>query len=170
MPPTFFCSSPTLGHCVNDELESIVASELDALDFDLVEMRRAGSKSRPLLDVRIDRRDGEAVTVDDCAKASRAIEARLDQGGLVGERYVLEVSSPGVERPLRSPSDWRRFSGKKANVNSELLGGRKEVEIVGLEGDAGAEAALVRTAKGETVRLPLAEVKEARLAFHFGGR
>jgi len=170
MPPTFFFFSADRGNCVNEDLERVVASELDALSFDLVELRRAGSKSRPLLDVRIDRRDGEAVTVDDCAKASRAIEARLDQGDLVGERYVLEVSSPGVERPLRSVKDWRRFAGKKASVNSELLGGRKEVEIVTVEGEPGAEIVVARTAKGEDVRLPLAEVKDARLAFHFGGK
>ena len=170
MPPTFFFFSAGRGNCVNDDLERVVASELDALGFDLVELRRGGSKSRPLLDVRIDRRDGEGITVDDCAKASRAVEARLDQGDLVGERYVLEVSSPGVERPLRKAADWRRFAGKKASVNSELLGGRKEVEIVGVEGDAGAEVVVARTAKGEEVRIPLAQVKEARLAFHFGGK
>jgi ribosome maturation factor RimP len=157
---------------VNDELESVVASELDALGFDLVELRRGGSKNRPLLDVRIDRRDGEGVTVDDCAKASRAVEARLDAtpGALVSERYVLEVSSPGVERPLRTAAEWRRFAGKKASVNSELLGGRKEVEIVAVEGEAGAEVVVTRTAKGAEVRLPLPAIKEARLAFHFGGK
>jgi ribosome maturation factor RimP len=170
MPPTFFCSSRNLGHCVNDELERVVSTELDAIGFDLVELRKGGSKSRPLLDVRIDRRDGEAVTVDDCARASRAIEARLDLGDLVGERYVLEVSSPGVERPLRTAAEWRRFVGKQANVNSELLGGRQEIEIVAVEGDGGGDVVVARTKKGQEVRLPLAEVKEARLAFHFGGR
>jgi len=157
---------------MNDELESVVASELDALGYDLVELRRAGSKGRPLLDVRIDRRDEEGVTVDDCAKASRAIEARLDAepGKLVGERYVLEVSSPGVERPLRTAAEWRRFVGKKASVNAEALNGRKEVEIAAVEGETGAEVVVVRTAKGAEVRLPLAEVKDARLAFHFGGK
>lgn len=170
--PTFFCSSPSLRRRVKDELEGVVALELDALGFELVELRRAGSKARPLLDVRLDRKDGEGVTVDDCARASRAIEARLDAapGALVGERYVLEVSSPGVERPLRTAADWRRFAGRRASVNSEHLGGRKEVEVVGLEGELGAEVVVVRTAKGADVRIPLAEVKEARLAFHFGGR
>ena len=63
---------------MSQALEDIVISELDALAFDLVELRRGGTKSRPVFDVRIDRRDGSKVTVDDCAKASRAIEARLD--------------------------------------------------------------------------------------------
>ena len=150
---------------MNDDLQMLVSHELDALDLDLVEIRRGGSRSRPTLEVRIDRRDGVKVTVDDCARASRAIEARLDADHVVGERYVLEVSSPGVERALRTPADWRRFAGRKANVLSEALGGREEVEIVGIEDDASGATALVRTRKGEDRRIPLAEVKEARLAF-----
>jgi ribosome maturation factor RimP len=155
------------GIAVVDALERVVAGELDALGFDLVELRRGGSRSRPTLDLRIDRRDGEPVTVDDCARASRAVEARLDAGDLVGERYVLEVSSPGVERPLLKPDDWRRFAGRRAKVLSTALGGRVEVEILGVEGDAGAEVAVVRTERGEEQRVPLAEVREARLAFHW---
>jgi ribosome maturation factor RimP len=150
---------------VNDTLEHLVEDELDRLGLDLVELRRGGSRSRPTLDVRIDRRDGANVSVDDCARASRALESRLDAGDVVGSRYVLEVSSPGVERPLRHVADWRRFSGRKAKVLSDSLGGRVEVEIVGVEGEHGAEAVVVRTPRGDERRLPLAEVREARLAF-----
>lgn len=150
---------------MSDVLQALVESVLDAMDLDLVELRRGGSRGRPTLDVRIDRRDGSKVTVDDCAAASRALEARLDAGHALGERYVLEVSSPGVERPLRTPADWRRFTGRRASVLSEALGGRVEVEIVGVEDDAMGVSALVRTPRGEERRIPLAEVKEARLAF-----
>lgn len=152
---------------MNEALEQLVAQELDHLGFDLVEMRHGGSRSRPTLQVRIDRRDGQPVLVDDCAVASRAIEARLDAEQSVGERYVLEVSSPGVERALRRASDWRRFVGQRANVLSPLLGGRQEVEIVEVAGDPGAEMIKVRTPKGEEQNIPLAEVREARLAFHW---
>jgi ribosome maturation factor RimP len=152
---------------VNDSLEDVVVTTLAGLDLDLVEIRRGGSRSRPTIDVRIERRDGEAVTVDDCARASRAIEARLDAEGTFGERYVLEVSSPGVERPLLKPSDWQRFAGKRAKVLSDALGGREEVEIVALEGDAGNEIVIVRDGRGAERRVPLSQVREARLAFHW---
>jgi ribosome maturation factor RimP len=152
---------------VNAALEDVVKQELDARGLDLVELRVGGSRSRPVLDVRIDRRDGNAVTVDDCALASRAIEAKLDGSSLVSERYVLEVSSPGVERPLRSAAEWRRFVGQRAKVLSDALGGREEVEIVGVEEDAGTATVVVRTPRGEERRIPLAEVREARLAFHW---
>jgi ribosome maturation factor RimP len=152
---------------MNPALEDVVVQELDALGFDLVELRRGGTHSRPVLDVRMDRRDGAKVTVDDCARVSRALEARLDAGDLVPQRYVLEVSSPGVERPLRTANDWRRFVGRRARVKSEALGGAAEVEVLGLEGDKGIEVAVVRDAKGAEHRVPLGDVKDARLVFHW---
>ena len=84
---------------------------------------------------------------------------------MVGERYVLEVSSPGVERMLRTPADWRRFAGRKANVLSEALGGREEVEIVGWRRTRAARPRWSARAAAKSKRIPLAEVKEARLAF-----
>ena len=142
-------------------LQDVVVAELDAVGFDLVEMRRGGTRTRPVLDVRIDRRDGGKVTIEDCVRASRAIEARLDADAeLIAGRYVLEVSSPGLERPLFTLGDWARFVGRRANVLSPALGGRVEVEIVGVTEDA----AIVKDAKGVEHHLPLADVKEARLA------
>ncbi len=149
-------------------LEVIVIATLEQLGLELVELRAGGTRSRPLLDVRIDRKDQEKVTVDDCATASRAIEARLDgDPSLFGERYVLEVSSPGMERALRGEGDWRRFTGRRANVKCAALGGRAEVEIVGVEDDAGAVRLRLRDAKGDEHLLGLADVEEARLAFHW---
>jgi len=146
-------------------LESFVRQEVEALGFDLVEFRRGGTARRPLLDVRIDRRDGTKVTIEDCAHVSRALEPKLDAAGTVGDQYVLEVSSPGVERPLRHAADWRRFTGRRASVSSAAVGGRIEGEIVGLDGTDGAEVAHLRDQRGVDHRVPLADVKEARLVF-----
>ncbi len=149
-------------------LEPIVVAALEQLGFDLVELRVGGSHSRPLLDVRIDRKDQQKVTVDDCVRASRNLEERLDADPtLFGDRYVLEVSSPGMERPLRTEGDWRRFVGRKVNVKSVAVGGRAELEIVAVEDDAGAVRLRLRDAKGAEHVLGLAEVDEARLAFHW---
>lgn len=153
---------------MNQTLEDVVRTELEQAGYELFELRQGGSRARPVLDVRIDRRDGEKVTVEDCARASRVIEARLDTSDVVGERYVLEVSSPGVERPLRNAAEWRRYVGRRATVKSEAVaGGRAEVEIVGVEGEQGGEVAVVRDAKGVEQRIPLTDVREARLAFHW---
>jgi ribosome maturation factor RimP len=109
------------------------------------------------------------VQVGDCERASRAIEARLDaEPALVTTRYVLEVSSPGMERPLRRVAEWRRFVGRLASVNSLALHGRQEMEIVAVEGPDGDEAVRLRDPKkGTEVVVRLAEVSDARLAFHW---
>jgi ribosome maturation factor RimP len=165
--PTFFVSLRRPRYYVNDNLEGIVRSELTSLGLDLFELRQRGSPSRPILDVRIDRSDGGNVTVDDCAVASRALEARLDREATLGERYVLEVSSPGIERPLRNADDWRRFTGRKAVITAEAVGGTAEVEIEGAEDAPTGAVGIVRTARGSEVRVPLNDIRHARLAFHW---
>lgn len=157
---------------MNDALQETVVTELIPLGLELFELRTGGTKNRPVLDVRIDRSDGTRVTVEDCARASRAIEARLDQAAYAGTRYVLEVSSPGVERPLRNAADWRRFIGRDAVVtNDEVNGGpgagSREVRIAGVEGDAGQEVFVVEDPGGKTLRIPATAVKKARLAFNW---
>jgi ribosome maturation factor RimP len=118
-----------------------------------------------LIDVRIDRRDGNRVTVGDCATVSRAVESRLDGSNIVSENYELQVSSPG-DRPLRSLGDWKRFVGEWANVLSPAQGGRFEGKIASIEGGEGAEVVVLELERGPERRIPLADVKEARLAFH----
>ena len=155
---------------MSEALQDIVTQELATLGLELFELHQRGTKSRPVLDVRIERKDGEKITVEDCARASRAIEARLDRGGPVSERYVLEVSSPGIERPLRNAADWRRFVGHDAVVTAasgSASFAAREVRIAGIEGDAGAEVVVVEDAGGTTHRVPLAQVSKARLAFNW---
>lgn len=152
---------------MSEALEVVVQEALAPLGFELVELRRGGTRSRPLVDVRVDRLDGEAVLVDDCARASRAIEARLDGSGLVPERYVLEVSSPGVERPLLTVAHWRRFVGRQVSVRSAELGGRAEYRLDAVEGEPGEEVVVLVDAKDGAHRVPLSAIAEARLAFHW---
>jgi len=157
---------------MNETLETLVASEIKPLGLELFELKVGGSRTRPVLDVRLEREGGEKVSIDDCAAASRAIERRLDAEDFGGGRYVLEVSSPGIERPLRNAKDWKRFAGRSAVVTASVAGdpaGRRtdEVEIAGVEGDNGEEIVIVRNERGDERRFPLAAVEKARLAFHW---
>jgi ribosome maturation factor RimP len=124
-----------------------------------------------VLDVRIDRLDGTKVQVGDCEKVSRALEADLDAAPeLAAGRYVLEVSSPGVERPLNSLKDWRRFVGRRATLKSArfaAVGGHVEVEIVSAAEDGAEPRVVVRDLKGNEHELALAEIERARLAVHW---
>ena len=157
---------------MSEALQDIVVKELEPLGLELFELHSRGTRSRPVLDVRVERTDGAKVTVEDCARASRAIEAKLDEGGIVSDRYVLEVSSPGIERPLRNARDWSKFVGRDAVVTADATGDEpelsaREVRIVGIEGNAGDEIVILEDAGGATHRLPLAAVRKARLAFNW---
>ena len=151
-----------------DAIELLVSQELATLELEVVELKRGGSKGRPVLDIRIDRLDRQKVQVGDCERASRAIEARLDaEPTLISARYVLEVSSPGMDRPLRTVADWVRFVGRRASINALALHGRYEFDIVAVEGEAGQERLRLRDMKGQEREIALADVTDARLAFHW---
>ena len=91
---------------MNPVLQDVVGQAIAPLRFDVFSLLQRGTKSRAVLEVRITRRDGEGVTAGDCARASRAIEERLEADGSLGEFYTLEVSSPGI----RDDADinWKR--------------------------------------------------------------
>lgn len=154
---------------IDRELESLVESG----GFELVDVRWAGSKNRPILRVRIDRPDavsGEGVTVGECATVSRLLEAWLDVSRGVPERYVLEVSSPGVDRPLLRDRDFRRFQGQQVAVKGhEVLAGRArrlEGELLGLDdGEGEAKAVRLRLPDGDEVSIPRSEIAGANLVF-----
>lgn len=172
MPPTFFVFVNVARNNMSEALQDIVVKELEPLGLELFELLSRGTRSRPVLDVRIERKDGAKITVEDCARASRAIEAKLDEGGVVSDRYVLEVSSPGIERPLRNARDWSKFVGRDAVVTADAAGeepelSAREVRIVGIEGDAGEEIVVLEDAGGAIHRVPLAAVRKARLAFNW---
>jgi ribosome maturation factor RimP len=157
-----------------------VARELDsrveALGYEAIEVEWAGSSARPLIRVRIDRIGAvgdEGVSVDDCARVSRALEAWLEQVETMPERYVLEVSSPGVDRPLLKPRDFDRFAGKKVALKgSAPLAGRAtrlEGELLGLVrgGEEGEERVRLRLPGGDEVEIPRAEISGAHLVFEW---
>ncbi len=155
------------GHA-GDPLQPVISDALQELEFELVELRRGGSKARPVLEIRVERRDREKVSLEDCTRVSRALEARFDAMETMPQQYVLEVSSPGADRPLRTVEEWRRFVGRRATVTCGALpGGRQEVEILGVEGEDGAAGAIVRDGKGVEYQLPLDTITQARLAFHW---
>jgi ribosome maturation factor RimP len=146
-----------------DSLLVPIRDHVAGLGFELVDLRRTGTLQRPILQVRVDRPDsrpGQGVTADDCALISRSLERFLESRAMVGPRYVLEVSSPGVERPLRWPEHWRRFIGRQARVRAEGLPGRHRVEILAVPDD---EHVVVRREDGSDVTLVLDEVREATL-------
>ena len=108
----------------------------------------------------------ESVSIVDCEQVSREISTILDIEDPLPAAYVLEVSSPGLDRPLRSADDYRRFAGRRAKVvvaepvdNQKAFDGR----LKGLDGDT----VLLEAAKGRVHRLPLALITRGRLEVEF---
>ncbi len=159
-------------------LEQELEERLEGLGFELVDLERTGSKARPILRLRIDRPDSvpgtSGVSLGDCAAASRALEPYLDEREDLSERYVLEVSSPGVERPLVRRRDFERFAGQEAALHGkEPLAGRArrlEGTLMGLSA-AGEEAerVVLRLPDGEEVEIPREELTRAHLIYRWGG-
>ena len=147
---------------LSDSLVEAFRTRLEALGFDLADLRIGGTPNRPLVQVRIDTPPPRGVTVDDCAAASRALEAWLDEGagGPLGNRYVLEVSSPGIERPVRWHRHWARFVGSDVNVKLAGLG-RVRARIVAVPGP---ETVILEPRGGAAREFRLADIHDARLA------
>ena len=152
-------------------VEREVESRIEQLGFELVEMERAGSKARPILRIRIDRPGSDAgVTLDDCSHVSRELETFLDENPDVGERYVLEVSSPGVERPLVRRSDYERFAGKeiavKTNQAVEDLGKRVEGVLRGID----ERGVVTLEVNGRAIEVPHDQIKKANLVYRWNDK
>jgi ribosome maturation factor RimP len=151
-----------------DALLAPIRDHIAGLGFELVDLRRVGTLERPILQVRVDRPDsrpGQGITADDCAGISRSLERFLESSAMVGPRYVLEVSSPGIERPLRWPEHWRRFVGRRARVRARVIGGRREVEIVAVPDDGHVT---LRPEGGDEITVALGDIHEATLVVQFG--
>jgi ribosome maturation factor RimP len=153
-----------------DVLTAEIRARVAALGFELVDLRLGGAGSRARLQVRVDRADatvGRGITIDECALVSRALEAWLDATRLLGARYVLEVSSPGIERPVRWPEHWERFIGRDVRVR--VAGrGRVRARLEGLAPDR--EAVTLRLCDSNVVvTLRLEQARDATLAVDWDG-
>ena len=118
------------------EVERLIAPSLSAMGYEIVRVLLGGDK-RAKLQLMIERTDGAGITLDDCAAASRATEAILDVEEPIAGTYVLEVSSPGIDRPLTRVADFERFAGFDAKIETRMpVDGRRRFRgrLLGLEG------------------------------------
>ena len=155
-----------------------IEARVEALGFEVVEVEWGGTPRRPVMRVRVDRPDsvpGSGVTVDDCARVSRVLEAWLDAEPALPERYVLEVSSPGVERPLSRRRDFERFAGRDVALRGAGpadgggFSGRLTGVLEGIEKDGDGYWVVIRTAGARRIAVPRAEIARANLVFDWNG-
>lgn len=147
---------------LNARIAHLVEPVIAGLGFRLVRVRVSG-RDGMTVQIMAERPDG-SMTVDDCETVSRDVSATLDVEDPIDQAYHLEISSPGIDRPLVRRSDFERWSGHEAKIElTQPIDGRRRFRglLAGLEGD---RVGVVEPDKGaEKVFLPIHEISDARL-------
>ena len=143
-----------------------ILKEIDDLlaesELELIDVQTVGSSRGLVIRVFVDKPGG--VSVEDCARVSRAVGDHLETSKAILGKYVLEVSSPGVDRPLRRPQDFEQFDGEEIRVSTyEKIDGRRKHDGILAGFDAKAGSVLVRDETGEPIAIPLGAIKNAHL-------
>jgi ribosome maturation factor RimP len=148
---------------MRETLLNLLEAPIGALGYELVELEFHPQGRGGLLRVYIDRDTG--VTVDDCEIVSRQVSAVLDVEDPIPGHYTLEVSSPGLDRPLRTPKDFARFAGEQARIDMELpIEGRRRFAGT-LKGCEAGEVTI--EVDGALHKLPVGGISKARLVPNF---
>ncbi|SHE84318.1 ribosome maturation factor RimP [Caldanaerobius fijiensis DSM 17918] len=133
-------------------------------DIEVVDIEYVKEGKDWYLRVYIDKPEG--ISIEDCEDLSRYLSDRLDEVDPIKHKYILEVSSPGIERPLKKPKDYERFKGEKIYVKLyQPVDGRKE--FVGLLKDYRDGNVYIEIVQGEIMAIPLEKISLARLHFEF---
>lgn len=151
---------PVGGADLPHRIERLLAPSLEAMGYEIVRVQVSGSRN-PTIQVMAERLDRRPMTVDDCAAISRNTSAHLDVEDPLDGAYTLEVSSPGIDRPLVRPQDFERFAGceVRAETSAPIAGRRRfRGRLLGIE-DGRVRIAL----EDGTAELPYEAIQKARL-------
>ena len=148
-------------------LTRLIEPEAMALGFELVRVKLTGSDDERVLQVMAEDPGTGQLVVEQCAQLSRRISDMIDTAEEAGDElvegaYNLEVSSPGIDRPLTRPKDFANWAGHEAKIAlAEELEGRRTLhgELAGIEGDI----VTIDDAKGGRIAVPLAQIHSAQL-------
>lgn len=152
--------SNKIASIVYEMVEPIAAEQ----GVELVDVEYVKEGGQYILRVYLDKPGG--VTIDDCQQVSNVLSDLLDEKDPIPEAYLLEVSSPGIDRPLKKDSDFVRFAGQKVDISTYApVNGKKKkftAELVGLE-----DQKIVVLLDGERFALGRDQVSQVRLAVEF---
>jgi ribosome maturation factor RimP len=129
--------------------------------LELVELALKGSGNRQVLRLSIDRAGTQGVGLEDCQRVSRGLSPLLDEAESISTSYVLEVSSPGIDRPIRTAEDIRRNTGRRVVVTARDATGQQRSYRGTLLGSETEQLRLAQEPEGE-IRIPLEKVVNAR--------
>ena len=142
-------------------IADLVAPTIEHMGYELVRVQISG-KEKPTVQIMADRADGAAFTVEDCTEISHAVGAVLDVADPIKAEWMLEVSSPGIDRPLTRAKDWNTYAGHVATVEMLIpIDGRKRFRGIVLGADA--ETGRLRLDEGPEIALPRDQMRRAKL-------
>ena len=147
-----------------DRIAAIIAPAVEAMGYEVVRVLLLGTQRR-VLQIMAERKDGRDMTVDDCAEISRAVSALLDVEDPIQGTYTLEVSSPGIDRPLTRVKDFERFAGYEARLETKApVDGRRRFKgrLGGIERDEVETLVRIDTEDG-AAKVPFDAIQKAKL-------
>jgi ribosome maturation factor RimP len=149
------------------EIVTLLEDELSAAGFDLLDVRLFRGGGRLQVRIYVDTADG--IDLDGCARASRTVNILLEEANLIRERYVIEVSSPGIRRPLRKPDHFRSHQGQMVDLKLRPERGERKLRGKLTSVTSAAIEVLPQSLPGQPdpepspVTLPFTEILEANL-------
>ncbi len=156
---------------VTEQIEKLIQPLLEDLGCELVDLEYQREQRGWVLRFFLDKVGG--INLDDCAMASREISSLLDVENVITTAYSLEVSSPGIERPLKKPEDFKRFSGQLAKIKTldsidpDASGKNRKTFIGTLSGLEGDDILLILKNTTDAIRIPLQQIDKANLKHEF---
>lgn len=162
--PTFFFNENRIMVSVEARIKDIIRQQIEEDGYELLHVEMHSEGGSPILRIYVDSPAG--ITVDDCANISRKVAVLLDVEDPVEGKYTLEVSSPGIERPLFSEKDYLRFKGREIRLSTrnKIDNQRKFRGHI----DSFENGVLKLASEGRLVSIDFDEIKKANLVYDFG--
>ena len=156
---------------VIDQIEKLVQPLLEDLGCELVDLEYQREQRGWVLRFFLDKENG--INLDDCAMASREISSLMDVENIISTAYSLEVSSPGIERPLKKSQDFKRFTGQIAKIKTitgidpDATGKNRKTFVGTLSGFEDEDVLLILKNTTDAIRIPLQQIDKANLHYEF---
>ncbi len=145
-----------------NKIEKLISIDVETMGCEIVQIS-VGGGDNPLMEILIDKADGTLINMDECSKLSQAISIVLDVENVMNDKpYVLEVSSPGIDRPLTRLKDFERFTGEVARIEIEpAIENRKRFK--GILKGIKEENIIIEIEEETEVSIPAAQIEKAKL-------
>lgn len=146
-----------------EKITKVVIPFAEELELDIVDVEYLQDGGYWFVRIYIENKNGADVDLDECEKLSRSIDGLID--GIIDEKFFLEISSPGLERPLKKESDYVRFKGKRASIKLK----KKMDELNKIEGiiEDYKDGILTLETEGDIISIPYSNIRKANLVFDF---